>query len=85
MNDHLCYSFYIFVSTVFFRQTSDGNMYDLSSLALSESNYISHKYTGAHYYINICRVVNPVQSAVNCPAGAAGCMSQLDHSTNTTK
>ncbi|KAI4887672.1 hypothetical protein NFI96_014869 [Prochilodus magdalenae] len=58
-----------------------GNSYDLSSLALHNSNWVVLPQTGnkdQRYYINVCKSLVPQSGSWGCPSSAAACLKNGD-------
>ncbi|XP_066532658.1 cation-independent mannose-6-phosphate receptor isoform X2 [Hoplias malabaricus] len=58
-----------------------GNSYDLSSLALHDSNWMVPALTGVlnqRYYINVCKSLVPQSGSWGCPSSAAACLKKGD-------
>ncbi|XP_030627174.1 cation-independent mannose-6-phosphate receptor [Chanos chanos] len=57
----------------------NGNSYDLSSLALHNSNWVVQpEGQSSRYYINVCRSLVPLAGRWDCPSGAAACLKRGD-------
>ncbi|KAL0967415.1 hypothetical protein UPYG_G00251950 [Umbra pygmaea] len=64
-------------------QDSNGNSYDLSSLALDSSNWMVKPNTGQEtYYINVCRSLVQQGDSSKCPSAAASCLKTGDQYLN---
>ncbi|XP_022790425.1 cation-independent mannose-6-phosphate receptor-like [Stylophora pistillata] len=63
--------------------SGSGVEYDLSPMGLTKENWqavdtrLQNKHL--HYFINVCRAVNPIGEVLKCPGGAIGAC-QIDHS-----
>lgn len=55
-----------------------GSSYDLSSLALHDSNWVVLGNTNQRYYINVCKSLVPQSGSWGCPSGAAACLKTGD-------
>uniref|UniRef100_A0AAZ3RS97 Insulin-like growth factor 2 receptor n=1 Tax=Oncorhynchus tshawytscha TaxID=74940 RepID=A0AAZ3RS97_ONCTS len=64
-------------------QDSNGNSYDLSSLALDSRNWVVEPSTGKQerYYINVCKslVQQGGKCSWKCPSNAASCLKSGEH------
>uniref|UniRef100_A0A673X9U3 Insulin-like growth factor 2 receptor n=1 Tax=Salmo trutta TaxID=8032 RepID=A0A673X9U3_SALTR len=64
-------------------QDSNGNSYDLSSLALDSRNWVVEPSTGKQerFYINVCRslVQQGGKCSWKCPSNAASCLKSGEH------
>ncbi|KAL9969231.1 hypothetical protein ACROYT_G021424 [Oculina patagonica] len=65
--------------------SGNGKFYDLTPMGLTNSNWEAvdtrTQDKHLHYFINICRAVNPTPELMKCPGGAIGAC-QIDHSSN---
>ncbi|CDQ64662.1 unnamed protein product [Oncorhynchus mykiss] len=62
-------------------QDSNGNSYDLSSLALDSRNWVVEPSTGKQerYYINVCKSLVQQGGSWKCPSNAASCLKSGEH------
>ncbi|XP_071019066.1 cation-independent mannose-6-phosphate receptor-like [Oncorhynchus clarkii lewisi] len=62
-------------------QDSNGNSYDLSSLALNSRNWVVEPSTGKQerYYINVCKSLVQQGGSWKCPSNAASCLKSGEH------
>ncbi|XP_029607760.1 cation-independent mannose-6-phosphate receptor [Salmo trutta] len=62
-------------------QDSNGNSYDLSSLALDSRNWVVEPSTGKQerFYINVCRSLVQQGGSWKCPSNAASCLKSGEH------
>uniref|UniRef100_A0A673XB01 Insulin-like growth factor 2 receptor n=1 Tax=Salmo trutta TaxID=8032 RepID=A0A673XB01_SALTR len=60
---------------------SNGNSYDLSSLALDSRNWVVEPSTGKQerFYINVCRSLVQQGGSWKCPSNAASCLKSGEH------
>uniref|UniRef100_A0AAZ3P560 Insulin-like growth factor 2 receptor n=1 Tax=Oncorhynchus tshawytscha TaxID=74940 RepID=A0AAZ3P560_ONCTS len=60
---------------------SNGNSYDLSSLALDSRNWVVEPSTGKQerYYINVCKSLVQQGGSWKCPSNAASCLKSGEH------